>query len=160
MTEIEITVRTEQAVENFKQGYNCSQSVVMAYADLFPVDMETIKQISGSFGGGMGRLREVCGAVTGAFMILGMEHPASDPNDKVTKLANYAAVQRVALQFKKKMGSYICADLLKIGRHPQDPNPEDRNREYYARRPCAYCIAVAAEHLGRELLESDKAGDF
>jgi C_GCAxxG_C_C family probable redox protein len=157
MTEIEIKVRTEQAVENFRQGYNCSQSVAMAYADLYPVDMETIKQISGSFGGGMGRLREVCGAVTGAFMILGMENPASDPNDKNTKSANYAAVQHTARQFKERMGSYICADLLKIGRRPQDPNPEDRNSAYYAKRPCAYCVAVGAELLGKELMESEKS---
>jgi C_GCAxxG_C_C family probable redox protein len=155
MTEIDIKVRTEQAVENFKNGYNCSQSVAMAYADLYIVDMETIKQVSGSFGGGMGRLREVCGAVTGAFMILGMEYPASDPTDKAVKSANYAAVQRTALQFKEKMGSYICADLLKIGRHPQDPNPEDRNSPYYAKRPCAYCVAVAAELLGKELMKSE-----
>jgi C_GCAxxG_C_C family probable redox protein len=155
MTEIDIKVRTEQAVENFKNGYNCSQSVAMAYADLYPVDMETIKQVSGSFGGGMGRLREVCGAVTGAFMILGMEYPASDPTDKAVKSANYAAVQRTALQFKEKMGSYICADLLKVDRYPQDPNPEDRNSAYYAKRPCAYCVAVAAELLGKELMKSE-----
>jgi C_GCAxxG_C_C family probable redox protein len=155
MTEIDIEVRTEQAVENFKNGYNCSQSVAMAYADLYPVDMETIKQVSGSFGGGMGRLREVCGAVTGAFMILGMEYPASDPTDKAVKSANYAAVQRTALQFKEKMGSYICADLLKVDRYPQDPNPEDRNSAYYAKRPCAYCVAVAAELLGKELMKSE-----
>jgi C_GCAxxG_C_C family probable redox protein len=156
MTELEIRTRTEQALKNFKNGYNCSQSVAMAYADLYPVDMETIKQISGSFGGGMGRLREVCGAVTGAFMILGMEYPASDPNDKAIKSTNYASVQHVALEFKKKMGSYICAELLKIGRHPENPNPEDRNSEYYAKRPCAYCVAVASEILGKELLESRK----
>lgn len=158
MSEQEIIQRRDQAVEYFKEGYNCAQSVAMAYADLYSVDMGTIKQLSAPFGGGMGRLREVCGAVTGAFLILGMEHPATDPNDKPSKAANYAAVQRIALQFKDKMGSYMCADLLKIGRHPQDPNPEDRNSEYYAKRPCAYCVAVAAEMLGKELLESEKAG--
>ncbi|MDD4922274.1 MAG: C-GCAxxG-C-C family protein [Bacteroidales bacterium] len=145
--------RREQAVENFKEGYNCAQSVAMAYADLYSVEMETVKQLSAPFGAGMGRLREVCGAATGAFLILGMEHPASDPNDKDIKAANYAAVQRVALQFKDRMGSYICADLLKIGRHPESPNPEDRSSEYYSKRPCAYCVAVAAEILGKELTE-------
>jgi len=151
MKEKEIKDRTEQAVEHFKNGYNCAQSVVMAYADLYPVDIETLKILSAPFGGGMGRLREVCGAVTGMFLIVGMEHPASDPNDKVNKTANYAAVQRTALNFKDKMGSYICADLLKIGRQPQNPMPDDRNSEYYAKRPCAYCVAVAAEILGKEL---------
>jgi len=156
MKEIDVKVRTEQAIENFKKGYNCAQSVALAYADLFHVDMETIKQLSAPFGGGMGRLREVCGAVTGAFLILGMEYPVTVPNDRPSKAANYAAVQRVGLQFKDRMGSYICADLLKIGRYPENPNPEDRNAEYYAKRPCAYCVAIAAEILGKELMESMK----
>ncbi|MEA4840313.1 MAG: C-GCAxxG-C-C family protein [Bacteroidales bacterium] len=156
MKEIDVKARIEQAVENFKNGYNCAQSVALAYADLFPVDVETIKQLSAPFGGGMGRLREVCGAVTGAFMILGMEYPATVPNDKPSKAANYASVQRVGLQFKDRMGSYICADLLKIGRHPENPNPEDRNAEYYAKRPCAYCVSIAAEILGKELMQSIK----
>jgi len=157
MKDIDVKARTGQAVEYFKQGYNCAQSVAMAYADIYSVDQETVKMLSAPFGGGMGRLREVCGAVTGAFLILGMAYPATDPGDKAAKAANYAAVQRTALQFKDKMGSYICADLLKIGRHPQEPSPEDRNSEYYAKRPCAYCVAVAAEILGKELLESGKA---
>jgi C_GCAxxG_C_C family probable redox protein len=151
MKEIDVEARIEKAVEFFKEGYNCAQSVALAYADIYPVDTETIKSLAASFGGGMGRLREVCGAVTGMFLILGMEHPAKDPDDKVTKTANYAAVQGTALKFKERMGSYICADLLKIGRQPQNPVPDDRNYEYYAKRPCAYCVAVAAEILGKEL---------
>jgi len=154
MEEFDIKARTQMAVENFKQGYNCAQSVVMAYADLYPVDIETIKQVSAPFGAGIGRLREICGAVSGMSMVLGMEHPATDPNDKLSKTANYSAVQSSALKFKEKMGSYICADLLKIGKAPQDPDPEDRNAGYYARRPCAYCVAVAAEILGQAIAES------
>jgi len=153
MKEIDVRVRAEQAVANFQNGYNCAQSVALAYADLYPVDIETVKMLSAPFGGGMGRLREVCGAVTGMFLILGMEHPVTEPNDKTTKTASYAAVQRTALNFKDKMGSYICADLLKIGRQPQSPTPDDRNNEYYAKRPCAYCVAVAAEILGKELIK-------
>ena len=154
MKEIDVEACTEQAVENFKDGYNCAQSVALAYADIYSVDVETVKMLSAPFGGGMGRLREVCGAVTGMFLILGMEYPVSDPNDKTTKTASYAAVQRTALNFKDKMGSYICADLLKIGRQPQSPTPDERNNEYYAKRPCAYCVAVAAEILGKELVKS------
>lgn len=154
MKEIDVEACTKQAVENFKNGYNCAQSVALAYADIYPVDVETVKMLSAPFGGGMGRLREVCGAVTGMFLILGMEYPVSDPNDKTTKTASYAAVQRTALTFKDKMGSYICADLLKIGRQPQSPIPDDRNNEYYAKRPCAYCVAVAAKILGKELVKS------
>ncbi len=151
MNTIDINARTEQAVANFKEGYNCAQSVVMAYADLYPADMETLKTLSAPLGGGMGRLREVCGAVSGMFLILGLEHPATDPNDKATKTACYEAVQRTGLAFKAKMGSYICADLLKLKRAPQTPTPDDRNAAYYAKRPCAYCVAQAAEILGHEL---------
>lgn len=151
MTEQDITVRTNQAVTFFKEGYNCAQSVVMAYADRYDADLETLKLLAAPFGGGMGRLREVCGAVSGMFLILGLEYPANTPNDKVAKTANYAAVQRTAGAFKEKMGSYICADLLKIGRVPQATQPDDRNAEYYAKRPCALCVAVGATVLGQEL---------
>jgi len=155
--EIDVKLRTMQAVENFKMGFNCAQSVALAYADLYEVDLETIKQISASFGGGMGRLREVCGAATGAFMILGMEHPATDPNDQSRKIDNYTAVQSLGLQFKEKLGSYICADLLKLERIPQEPIPDERNSDYYAQSPCAYFVAVGAELLGNEINKSRKA---
>ena len=151
MRPIDIAARTEQAVANFKAGYNCAQSVVMSYADLFEVDTETLLKVSAPLGGGMGRLREICGAVSGMFLILGLEHPATNPNDKATKTACYEAVQRTGLAFKSTMGSYICADLLKLKRAPQTPTPDDRNAAYYAKRPCAYCVAQAAEILGHEL---------
>jgi C_GCAxxG_C_C family probable redox protein len=151
MTEQEISARTTQAVDYFKEGYNCAQSVAMAYTDVFQVDLEAIKKLSAPFGGGMGRLREVCGAVSGMFMMLGMQYPASDPNDKKAKTENYAAVQRTAAQFKDRLGSYICADLLQLRREPQEVTPSDRNAEYYAKRPCALCVAVAAEILGKEI---------
>jgi len=151
MTEQEIAHRTAQSVEFFKEGYNCAQSVAMAYADVFQLDMETVKKLSAPFGGGMGRLREVCGAASAMFMMLGMQYPASDPDDKKAKTENYAAVQRTAAQFKDRLGSYICADLLQLRREPQEVTPSDRNAEYYAKRPCALCVAVAAEILGKEL---------
>lgn len=151
MNTVDVTARTEQAVAYFKAGYNCAQSVALAYADLFSTDAETIKTLSAPFGAGMGRLREVCGAVSGMFLILGLEHPATDPNDKATKTACYEAVQRTGLAFKAKMGSYICADLLKLKRAPQSPTPDDRNADYYAKRPCAYCVSQAAAILGNEL---------
>jgi C_GCAxxG_C_C family probable redox protein len=155
MEKEEIKKRTEQAVEFLRSGYNCAQSVSMAYSDLYAIELNTLKVLAAPFGGGMGRLREVCGAVTGMFLILGLEYPVSDPaNDeesKAIKKRNYLAVQHSALRFKDKMGSYVCADLLKIGRYPEKPEPEDRNAEYYSKRPCAYCVAVAAEILGEEL---------
>jgi C_GCAxxG_C_C family probable redox protein len=157
MEEREIEERTAQAVENFKAGYNCAQAVVMAYADRYATDPETLKQLAGPFGGGMGRLREVCGAASGMFMILGMEHPTGNPDDKKAKTENYAAVQRTAGAFKQQLGSYICADLLKIGREPQSVTPDDRNFEYYAKRPCALCVAVGANILGKELAKTLQA---
>lgn len=153
MREKEIIERTAQAVEYFKEGYNCSQSVSMAYADVFNLDLKTVKSISGSFGAGMGRMREVCGGATGMFMILGMKYPILDPNDVKAKEDNYAAVQRTAAKFKERLGSLICADLIDVERAPQDVTPSDRNAEYYATRPCALCVAVGAEILGRELLD-------
>lgn len=151
MTEQEISERTAQAVENFKAGYNCAQAVVMAYADRYDTDVETLNRLAAPFGGGMGRLREVCGAATGMFLILGLEHPTTNPDDKKAKTETYAAVQRTAGAFKEQLGSYICADLLKIGREPQSVTPDDRNVEYYAKRPCALCVAVGANILGKEL---------
>jgi len=151
MTEQEIEDRTTRAVDFFKEGYNCSQSVVMAYADYFPFEIETLKRLSAPFGAGMGRLREVCGAATGMFMVLGMVKPASDPLDINAKTANYETVQKTASAFKQKLGSFICADLLEMTREPQSVIPNDRNATYYAERPCALCVAVGAEILGKEL---------
>jgi len=148
---VDVNERVIKAVDLFKQGYNCAQSVALAYSDLYELDDNVVKKFAAPFGGGMGRLREVCGAVTGMFLILGYEYEASDPDNKLAKAANYESVQRTALRFKEEMGSYICADLLKIDRRPQEPNPEDRNSEYYKKRPCAYCVAKAAEILGNEL---------
>jgi len=147
-----IKERAQKAIGFFENGYNCSQSVVMAYADLYDIDQETANKFASSFGGGMGRLREVCGAVSGMFMILGLRYPATDITDKNAKTANYQAVQRTASEFKAEMGSYICADLLKIKRQPEDASPSDRNARYYALRPCSRCVAIAAEIVGAEIL--------
>lgn len=91
-----IEERTQKAIDFFEQGYNCSQSVLMAYADLYGIDQETATKFASSFGGGMGRLREVCGAVSGMFMVLGLHYPATDVTDKKAKIINYEAVQRTA----------------------------------------------------------------
>ncbi len=154
--EINIEERKEKAVALFKEGYNCSQSVFLAYADVFSVDEELAKKFSAPFGGGMGRLREVCGAVSGMFMLMGFRYPHTNPNDKPSKTETYKAVQRTATAFKDKFGTLICADLLAIRRAPQDPTPSDRNAEYYAKRPCARFVAEAAGIVGEELLAGEK----
>jgi len=151
MVEINIEERKERAVAYFNEGYNCAQSVFMAYSDLYDIDMELAKKLSASFGGGMGRLREVCGTCSGMFMILGLHYPATDPTNQEFKTANYAAVQRTAQTFKDIFGTIICAELLKIKKLPITSSPSDRNAEYYAKRPCARFVAEAAEILGKEI---------
>nr|MBP6611511.1 C_GCAxxG_C_C family protein [Paludibacter sp.] len=138
-------------------GYNCSQAVFMAYSDIYGIEPETAAKLATSFGGGMGRLREVCGAVSGMFLVLGLQYPFIDPKDKVTKNSNYKAVQRTANEFKSVMGSYICADLLKLKHEPQNPESSERNEAYYKSRPCTRCVKVAAEIVGKELLTEGSA---
>ena len=151
MTENEINIRVAKAIEIFEQGYNCSQAVFMAYSDKYGIDSETASKLATSFGGGMGRLREVCGAVSGMFLVLGMEYPFTDTKDKASKNTNYKAVQHTANEFKSIMGSYICADLLKLKHLPQNPESSERNETYYKSRPCTRCVAVAAEIVGKEI---------
>ncbi len=148
----EIESRVSTAITFFEQGYNCSQAVFMAYSDIYGIEPETAAKLATSFGGGMGRLREVCGAVSGMFLILGLQYPFTNTKDKSAKNANYKAVQRTANEFRTVMGSYICADLLKIKQAPQKPESSERNKAYYNSRPCAKCVRVAAEIVGKELI--------
>ncbi|MGC9150446.1 MAG: C-GCAxxG-C-C family protein [Microbacter sp.] len=149
--EIDLEQRRQLAIDNFMNGYNCAQSIFLAYVDVFDLDPHLAKRLSGSFGGGMGRLREVCGAVTGMFMILGLHYSAVDPSRKDVKTANYAAVQRVANAFKAQFGTIICRELLGITQ-AETYVPSDRTAEYYASRPCARFIGEAAVIVGKELM--------
>ncbi len=153
--ESEINRRVTASVEYFEKGYNCSQAVFMAYSDLYGIEKETSAKLATSFGGGMGRLREVCGAVSGMFMLLGLKYPFIDPADKQSKNNNYKLVQSIAGKFKDEMGSYICADLLHVKRVPQNPESADRNKDYYDSRPCTKCVRTAAEIIGRELIAEE-----
>ena len=146
-----IESRVSTATSYFEQGYNCSQAVFMAYSDMYDLEPETAAKLATSFGGGMGRLREVCGAVSGMFLVLGMQYPFTDTKDKTAKNTNYKAVQRTANEFKMAMGSYICADLLKLKHEPQNPESSERNEAYYKSRPCTRCVAKAAEIVGKEI---------
>lgn len=151
--EKQITDKIDRGIELFESGYSCSQSVVLAFADHFGIDSSVALKFSSSFGAGMGRLREVCGAATGMFMILGWLYPYENVEDKEAKKVNYAAVQRCAVQFKERMGSYICAELLKIKREPQIPVPSDRTDAYYNLRPCTRAVAVACEIVAKEIFK-------
>ena len=137
--------KSEIAKEYFKKGYNCSQAVVVAFAEDLGVDAETLIKLSSSFGGGMGRLREVCGAVSGMFMVAGLKYGYSSPDAKEEKSEHYARIQELAESFTKQNGSIICRQLLGLEVKAEAPVPEERTEKYYEVRPCAELVADAAE---------------
>lgn len=159
MKEFNIEERVEKAKRLFKEGgYNCCQAVVLAYSDLFGLENETAAAISSGFGGGMGRMREVCGAVSGMVMLAGLMKPASDPSIKDWRTANYALVQEMAGEFKAMNGSIVCKELLGLvpmgsgsPAPKESPVPSDRTPEYYKKRPCEEMVAIAARIVGEKI---------
>ena len=143
------------AEELFKKGYNCSQSVFAAFCDETGIELETALKISSSFGGGMGRLREVCGAVSGMFMVAGMLYGYSDPLDKTAKAEHYKLIQSLAMKFKTENNSIICRELLKRVINSDGPVPEDRTENYYKKRPCKELVKYAAEILDEYILNKN-----
>lgn len=143
--------RAEQAREYFTSGYNCAQSVFLAYRDITGIDEVLAATISAPFGGGMGRLREVCGAVSGMTMVAGFIAPNSQPNDNENKKNCYATVQALAEEFRAENGSIVCRELLGLAQQKDDPTPSPRTGEYYKRRPCAEYVAIAARILGEKI---------
>lgn len=146
--------KREKAMSLFKEGYNCSQAVFGAFAEELGLDLETALKISSSFGGGMGRMREVCGAVSGMFMTAGLKYGYSSPKDVKAKTAHYKLIQELAEKFKDKNKYIVCRQLL--GLEGQDKNyvPSERTDEYYKKRPCAELIGDAAEILEQYFNES------
>jgi len=169
MKDFDIEERVQKAKSLFKEaGYNCCQAVVLAYNDLFDIIDTMASAMALGFGGGMGRMREACGSVSGMIMLAGLLKPASDPTDKVAKTANYALVQEVAGQFKAINGTIICRELLKSSseshtspdsRHKPDttrlstesPVPSDRTPEYYKKRPCEELVGISARIIGEKI---------
>lgn len=137
----------------FRQGYNCAQSVLMAFEDVTGLERETAAKLASSFGGGLGRMREVCGAVSGAAMVLGIAKGCSDPADHEAKKAHYHLIQECARRFKEKNGSIICRELLRGVPDIDGEIPEKRTDEYYKKRPCAALVAMAAQ-ITEELLNT------
>ena len=129
--------RVEKAVELFKSGYNCSQSVVAAFADMYGFTQEQALRMSASFGGGIGRMRQTCGAACGMFLLAGLEKGAVDGKE-----------------FRKRNGSMICAELLGLKKPEGSSTPEARTEQYYAKRPCAKMVeeaaAIWAEYLEKQ----------
>ena len=146
--------RIEKAISLFKEGFNCSQSVVAAYADLYGYTQEQALKMSASFGGGIGRMRQTCGAACGLFLLAGLESGCTEGKDREGKEANYKMVQEFAEEFKKRNGSLICAELLGLAKSAPTPaTPEARTAEYYKKRPCVKMVEEAAR-IFAEYLES------
>ncbi len=148
---IDIEARVEAARNNFLSGYNCAQSVVLAYNDLLGMDDRLAATVSASFGGGMGRMREVCGTVSGMSLLAGFISPAVDPTNMSQRKANYALVQNFAESFRKENGAIVCRELLGLPAASSEPQPSERTAEYYRRRPCADYVASAARIVGEYL---------
>ena len=148
--------RREAAMANFMKGYNCSQSVALAFSDMLNIDEATLSKISCSFGGGMGRLREVCGSVSGMFMVVGLLYGYDGPETGQVKADHYARIQELAKRFEEKHGSIVCRELLGLSVRHDVPVPEARTSEYYKKRPCPEIIGDAAEILEQFINEQNE----
>ena len=148
--------RIQRATQLFKSGYNCSQSVVAAFADIYGFTEEQALRMAASFCGGIGRMRETCGAACGMFLLAGLEKGAVDGADKEGKAANYALVQELAAEFKKRNGSLNCGELLGLKKRAEISSvPEERTEQYYAKRPC-YKMVEEAARIWAEYLEKNR----
>ena len=134
-----------KAAELFLSGYNCAQSVAVAFCDVTGLTEKQAAKMSSAFGGGMGRMREVCGAVSGMLMVLSFLYGYDTPGDDVSKKVLYTQVQELAGKFREENGSIICREILK--NPPSDPAPTPRTAEFYARRPCAKMVYDAVDIL-------------
>lgn len=134
----------EIAEQNFRKGYNCSQSVFLAFRDLYDMDEVTAARLSSSFGGGMGRLREVCGAVSGMFLVAGILYGYETPGAQQAKAEHYKRIQELAKAYEDENGSIVCRELLGLSQKRQEPIPEKRTKEYYKKRPCPKLVRMAA----------------
>ena len=146
---------SELAKKNFESGCNCAQAVLLAFSDRTGLDEATAMKLSASFGGGMGKLREVCGAVSGMFMAAGMIYADDHVPTQEAKAAHYEKIRTLAARFKEENGSYICRELLDGVPVSKDAAPEERTEQYYKKRPCGELCAMAAQILDDFLAEQD-----
>lgn len=154
-----IQAKKEKAKGLFESGFNCCQAVFGAFAEDFGMDLDTALRLSASFGGGFGRLREVCGAVSGMALTLGMASGSAEPSDQAAKAANYALMQEVAEDFRKMNGSIICRDLLSMSdnvsaaKDTDALNPSERTQAFYKKRPCSELVREAAGIVAAKMEE-------
>lgn len=131
-----------QAAQLFLDGYNCAQAITVAFSDVTGLDQDLSARLASSFGGGMGRMREVCGAVSGMLMVAGTLYGYDSNDDDSAKKAHYALVQELAGKFREEAGSIICREILK--KPPSDPAPTPRTEAFYKQRPCTRMVMLAA----------------
>lgn len=143
----------QKAMALFKEGYNCSQAVFLAFADMFDMEEHMALKLSSSFGGGMGRLREVCGAVSGMFMVAGILYGYDSPKDFEGKAGHYERIQALAHEFEALNGSIVCRELLGLTKKEDGFVPEKRTEEYYKKRPCVQLVGIAAAIMEQYIKE-------
>ncbi len=145
--------KEKQARELFKKGYNCAQSTFCAFSEELEIDFDTALKLSSSFGGGMGRLREVCGAVTAMFLIAGLKKGYTSCDDDELKAKHYKLIQDLADKFRQKHGTIICRELLNLPEGADSPIPSKRTAQYYQERPCEDFVGYAAKIISENLLD-------
>ncbi len=152
----------ELAKSYFMQGYNCAQAVSMAFSEEMNLEADTVAKMVSAFGGGMGRMREVCGAVSGMFFVLSVLEGYSDPKDHAGKMNLYKSVQELAEEFRSSNGSIVCRDLLSgsIPEISNSPEPSPRTEAYYRKRPCPELISLAAQILQEKLSNEEMFQKF
>ena len=143
--------RQYNAAKLFYEGYNCAQAVAMAFADVVGLEEKFCAKAISSFGGGMGRMREVCGAVSGMLFVAGLLYGYDTKDDDDVKKDHYARVQELAGKFREENGSIICREILK--NPPSDPTPSPRTEQYYKERPCAHMVVTAVKILEEYIAE-------
>lgn len=147
----------ELAKEYFLKGYNCAQAVALAFSDEIGLDKDMIARLTSGYGGGMGRMREVCGSVSGAVFVLSALNGYDNPKDNDKKKQFYADIQTIGNGFKNENGSIICRELLGLDKNGFDnPTPSDRNEQYYKKRPCSEIVKSCANILEQFLIENNK----
>ena len=148
--------REKRAEELFLEGYNCAQSVFLAFEDLYDIDHDTALKLSSSFGAGMGRLREVCGTVSGMFLVAGVLYGYDKPDAQLEKTEHYKRIQELASHFREENGSIICRELLGLKQGWDEPVPELRTAEYYKKRPCSKLAGMSARIMDSYIKEQEE----
>lgn len=152
MVQEQMESRVTRAVKTFEEGYNCAQSVFSTYADCFGMDRETALRMSSAMGAGVGRMREVCGAVSSMAMLAGLKEGNSDPQNEEAKEHIYALVRQMSAKFREEYDSILCRELLGLDGVEESAKPSIRTPEYYASRPCSGIIACASKIIEEMLL--------